>query len=355
MNFASDNWAGASERVMRALSEAAGSGGPAYGGDPLTKAVEAQFSELFERDVAVFFVATGTAANALGLAAFARPGGMVLCHRIAHIRTEEAGATEFYSGGMKTVGIDGPQGKIGPNALIAAIEQISDGSAHHGRPVAVSVSNLTEIGTAYSPAEVAAIAEVAKGRGLALHMDGARIANALAGLGCSPAELTWRAGVNILSFGGTKNGCVAADAVIFFDPAAARDFAFSRQRAGHTFSKSWFVAAQFAAYLKDGHWLELASHANAMAKRLADAVEAAPTARLAVAPGGNEVFATLSRDLDRKLRNAGARYHEWPPGGFAEESRPKAGEVLVRLVASFQTNNEEVDRFAALLTEGRGT
>jgi threonine aldolase len=348
MDFASDNWAGASERVMRALADAARSGGPAYGGDPLTKAVEARFSELFEREVAVFFVATGTAANSLGLAAFARPGGMVLCHRIAHIRTEEAGATEFYSGGMKTVGIDGPEGKIGPEALTAAIEQIPDGSAHHGRPIAVSVSNLTEIGTAYGPAEVAGIAEIAKRRRLVVHMDGARIANALAGLGCTPAELTWRAGVEILSFGGTKNGCLAADAVVFFDRAAARDFAFARQRAGHTFSKSWFVAAQFAAYLKNGHWLELASHANAMGRRLADAVEAAPEARLVIRPAGNEVFAIVSRRLDRKLRDAGARYHEWATTGFPEADRPRGNEVLVRLVASFATRADEIDRFAEL-------
>jgi threonine aldolase len=349
MDFASDNWSGASDRVMRAVAEAARSGGPAYGGDPLTKAAEAQFSELFEREVAVFFVATGTAANALGLASLARPGGMVLCHRIAHIRTEEAGATEFFSGGMKTVGIDGAEGKIPPEALAVAMAQIPDGSPHHGQVLAVSVSNLTEIGTAYGPGEVTAIAEVAKRRGLAVHMDGARIANALAGLGCTPAELTWKAGVDMLSFGGTKNGCIAADAVIFFDPATARDFTFARQRAGHTFSKSWFVAAQFAAYLKDGHWLESASHANAMAKRLADAIEAAPAARLAVKPAGNEVFAILNRDLDHKLRNSGARYHEWVVTGFAEANRPKRDEVLVRLVASFATRTEDVDRFAALM------
>jgi threonine aldolase len=155
--------------------------------------------------------------------------------------------------------------------------------------------------------------------------------------------------VDLLSFGGTKNGCIAADAVIFFDPAAARDFAFARQRAGHTFSKSWFVAAQFSAYLKDDHWLELASHANAMAKRLADSIQAASAARLAVKPAGNEVFAILDRDLDRKLRDSGGRYHEWAVTGFAEANRPKRGEVLVRLVASFETRTEDVDRFAALM------
>ncbi|MEO8668613.1 MAG: beta-eliminating lyase-related protein, partial [Bauldia sp.] len=237
MIFASDNWSGASERIVAAVAEAARNGGPAYGGDALTSAAEAQFGAVFEREVAVFFVATGTAANALGVSAFSRPGGIVFCHRLAHLHTEEAGATELFSGGMKTIGLEGPGGKLTPDGLAAAIERFPQGSTHHGQPVAVSLSNLTEIGTAYGPNEVAAIAEAAKRRRLIVHMDGARIANAIAGLGCSPADLTWRAGVDVLSFGGTKNGCIAADAVVFFDRAAARDFAFARQRAGHTFSK----------------------------------------------------------------------------------------------------------------------
>ena len=258
--------------MIAALVEAAKAGGPAYGGDELTQAVEKQFSDVFEREVAVYFVATGTAANALGLSALARPGGVVFCHRDAHILTDEAGATEFFSGGVKTLGLDGADGKITPDAIAKAFERFPAGSAHHGQPIAVSLSKLTELGTAYGQNEVEAISEAAKRRGLAVHMDGARFANAIAGTGCKPAELTWRAGVDVLSFGGTKNGCIAADAVVFFKPEMARDFAFARQRAGHAFSKSWFVAAQFAAYLEGDHWLEMARHANAMATRLAKAL-----------------------------------------------------------------------------------
>jgi threonine aldolase len=350
MIFASDNWAGASERVMAAVAEAARSGGPAYGGDTLTKEAGALFCEVFKREVAVFFVATGTAANALGVSAFSRPGGIVFCHRMAHLHTEEAGATELFSGGMKTAGLEGADGKLTPDGLAAAIEALPPGSTHHGQAVALSLSNLTEIGTAYSADEVAALAGEARRRGLVVHMDGARIANAIAGLGCTPADVTWRAGVDVLSFGGTKNGCVAADAVVFFDPAAARDFAFARQRAGHTFSKSWFIGAQFATYLKDGHWLDLARHANAMAARLADAIAATDGARLAVTPAGNEIFAILGRDLDRRLRGAGARYHEWPAAALADADRPGSDEVFVRLVASFATSAGDVERFAQLLS-----
>jgi threonine aldolase len=350
MILASDNWAGASERVIEAIAEAARDGGPAYGGDPLTKAVEQRFCEVFEREVAVFFVATGTAANALGISTFARPGGVVFCHRMAHLHTEEAGATELFSGGMKTIGLDGRDGKLTPDVLAAAVERFPADSRHHGQPVAMSLSNLTEIGTAYGVGEVAALAEAAKRRGLIVHMDGARIANAVAGVGCSPAELTWRAGVDVLSFGATKNGCVAADAVVFFDPSAVRDFAYARQRAGHTFSKSWFVAAQFDAYLADDHWLDLARRANGSAARLAAALEASPSARLAIKPEGNEVFAILDRDLDARLREAGVVYHQWSDAALDEASRPAPGEVLVRLVASFSTSEAEIDEFTALLS-----
>ncbi|HEU4405341.1 MAG TPA: beta-eliminating lyase-related protein [Polyangiaceae bacterium] len=349
MRFASDNWAGASDAVIEALSAAARRGGPAYGGDPLTRAVEARFAEVFEREVAVFFVTTGTAANALALSAYARPGGVVFCHRGAHIAVDEAGATEFFGGGMKLALLEGVGGKIGPDALAEAMARLPEGVVHHGQPAAVSVTQLTELGAAYRPDEIAALARVAKGRGAALHMDGARFAGAVAGLGVSPADCTWRAGVDVLSFGGTKNGCVAAEAVIFFDPSRARDFGFARQRAGQGVSKAWFLAAQFDAYLREGHWLELARRANAAAARLAAAVEASPRARLALEPAANELFVVLPTALDAELRAAGAVYHPWTLEGLPAEGRPGEGEVLVRLVTSFQTTTDEVDGFARLL------
>ncbi len=350
MNFASDNWAGASEPIISALAEAARKGGPAYGGDALTKKVEARFAEVFEHDVAVFLVGSGTVANALGLSAYARPGGIIFCHRDAHILVDEAGASEFFGGGVKVVGIDGIGGKLTPDALRDAMARFPEGAIHHGQPVAVSLTQATELGTAYSAAEVAALAEVARSRGAALHMDGARFAGATVGLGVRPADITWKVGVNVLSFGATKNGCVAAEAVVFFDPAAAGDFAFARQRAGQGYSKNWFIAAQFDAYLRDDHWLGLAGHANAMAARLADAVTKSGSARLGIAPAANEVFAVLPVAADKRLKAAGAVYHPWPADSLPAETRPGAGEILVRLVTSWQTEAVEVDRFAAILS-----
>ena len=349
MIFASDNWAGASEKIVAALAEAAESGGPAYGGDKLTAAVEDRFSEIFEREVAVFLVASGTVANALALSAYARPGGVVLTHRDAHILVDEAGATELFSGGNKVVGLEGVAGKLTPETLFAALSHMPERVVHHGQPVAVSLTQITEFGAVYRPEEIAALSRVAKTRELAVHMDGARFAGAVAGLGLPPSVITWRAGVDVLSFGGTKNGCMAAEAVVFFDPAHARDFPYARQRAGQGFSKNWFIAAQFSAYLDGDHWLELARHANRMARRLAKAIAASETARLALAPDANEIFAILKTATDAKLRDAGAVYYPWPADSLPEESRPEPDETMVRLVTSFQTTEADVDRFAALL------
>jgi threonine aldolase len=348
MIFASDNWAGASEKVMAALAEQAKRGGPAYGDDLRTKLVERRFAEIFERKVAVFFVATGTAANALSLAAYGQPGAVAFCHRESHVIADEPGSAELF-GGLRLIGLAGEAGKIAPETLDRAIARFPEGNTHHGRPVAVSLSELTELGAAYTAADIGALAAVAKRRGLAVHIDGARFGSAVAGLEVSPADLTWRAGVDVLSFGGTKNGCLAAEAVVFFEPADAAGFALARQRAGHTFSKSWFVAAQFDAYLDHGHWLDLARTANATARQLADAIRASAEARLVRDPDGNEVFAIFTKALDHRLRAAGAVYHPWSVESLPEAERPNSDEVLVRLIASFSTAAEDVDRFAAAL------
>jgi threonine aldolase len=348
MIFASDNWAGASEKVMAALAEQARRGGPAYGDDLLTKLVEQRFAEVFERKVAVFFVATGTAANALALAAYAGPGGVAFCHREAHVIVDEPGSAELF-GGLRLVGLPGVAGKIAPDTLDRGIARFPEGNFHHGRPAAVSLSQLTELGAAYTVDEVAALAEVARRRGVAVHMDGARFAGAVAGLNVSPADLTWRAGVDVLSFGGTKNGCLAAEAVVFFEPADAEGFALARQRAGHTFSKSWFVAAQFDAYLDHDHWLDLARRANATARRLAAALGKCREARLVRSPDANQIFAVMTKALDHRLRAAGAAYHPWSVESLPDDERPGADEVFVRLVASFASAPEDVDRLAAAL------
>lgn len=347
MNFASDNWAGASERILAALAKAAASGGPAYGADALTAAVCDRFNEIFEREVAVFLVASGTVANALALSAYARPGGIVFAHDEAHVAVDEAGAFEFFSGGNRIAMLPATAGKISADALARALARLPEGDVHHGRPVAVSLTQITEYGATYQPDEIAEVARVAKARGLAVHMDGARFAGAVVALRLSPAEITWRAGVDVLSFGGTKNGCFAAEAVVFFDPAAARDFAYARQRAGQGYSKNWFIAAQLLAYFDGGHWLELAAHANRMAARLAEAIARSGSAQLALHPDANEIFAVVKNTVDARLRAAGAVYHQRPATGLAIEVA--ADETTIRLVTSFQTKEAEIDRFAALL------
>jgi threonine aldolase len=349
MIFASDNWSGASERVIAALAEAARKGGPAYGNDDVTRAVEKRLADVFEHEVAVFLVASGTAANALSLSAYARPGGVVFCHHEAHINVDEAGAVHFFSGGMQVHGLDATAGKIAPETLAEGVASLRSGDAHQGQPVALNITNITELGAAYSPDEVAALTKVARSRDMAVHMDGARFANAIVATGASPAELTWKAGVDVLSFGGTKNGCLAAEAVVFFNPAHARDVPYARQRAGQGFSKNWFIAAQLNAYLRDDHWLDLARQSNTAAAKLADALSASGRARLAFAADGNEVFAILENGLDEKLRAEGAQYYPWVPTSLPVAERPGPGETLVRMVTSWQTTDADVHRFAALL------
>lgn len=348
MFFSSDNWAGAHPDVADALGRAAGGFDPAYGNGAFDKRAAARFSEIFETEVAVFFVATGTAANALSLAFHTKPGGMTFCHREAHIMEDECGAPEHLGDGGRLHGIEGPLAKIEVGRLAAALERFYPIFVHSGRPTAISITQATEQGTVYELDEIAAIGALARQRDLAFHMDGARFANALVSLGTTPAEMTWKRGVDVLSFGGTKNGCWCAEAVVLFDPGKADEMAFLRKRAAQLFSKSRFVAAQFEAHFADGLWLETAAHANAMARRLADAFEAAPAARLAWQPRANEVFAVLDRAVAERAMAAGAAFFDWPlPRGFAEPLAPH--EQLYRFVTSFATTPADVDTFAALI------
>ncbi len=348
MNFASDNWAGAHPAIAAALTEHAGGHVPAYGASELDKQVAARLGEIFERDVAVYFVSTGTAANSLSMAAVARPGGVMFAHREAHLIEDEGGAPEFLTGGSRLCPVDGEFGRMDPDALDEAIRRYPPEFVHAGQPMAVSITQSTEIGTTYSLDQIKEIGKVAKAHGLPLHMDGARFANALVALGCTPADMTWKAGIDLLSFGGTKNGCWCAEAVIVLDPELGRDMPFLRKRAAQLFSKSRFVAAQFDAYLADGLWLETAAHANRMAASLAAAIEKAATARLAWKPDANEVFAIMPDTTRETLVAAGANFYPWHmPSGFAGEIADD--EILTRLVTSFATTPDEVERFAALL------
>ena len=347
MFFASDNWAGAHPSVNERLSKESTRFAAAYGTSALDKAIEVRFNEVFEREVAVFFVATGTAANSLSLASIARPGGLTFCHTEAHIIEDECGAPDFFSG-MRMVGVDGPEGKMLPENLVERIGRYPQDAVHHGRAAAVSMTQATEVGTIYSLDEISAISDIAKANGLPLHMDGARFANALVSLGCSPAEMTWKRGVDVLSFGGTKNGCWCAEAIVFFDPDLAKDFAFLRKRTAQLFSKSRFIAAQFEAYLQDDLWLDLARHANAMADRLRSGIAHASGAKLAWSTTSNEVFAVVAKTAIEKAREGGAQFYDWPVADSAKHL-VGADEGLIRLVTSFATSDTDVDDLLACL------
>lgn len=350
MFFASDNWAGAHPAIAASLVENAGGFASAYGTSEFDKAVERKFSEIFERDVAVLFVGTGTAANSLSLASVAKPGGVAFAHREAHVIADECGAPEYLSGSLRLAPIDGPTGKMNAENLHAGVSRFAPEIVHDGRPIAVSLTQATEAGTVYTLDEIAALAAVAKEFGLPVHMDGARFANALVALNTTPAEMTWKRGVDLLSFGGTKNGCWCAEAVVLFDPAGARDFGFIRKRAAQLFSKSRFIAAQFDAYFRDDLWLANARHANAMAARLASAFRASNTARLAWEPGANEVFAILSNKTIHAAKAAGAAFYEWhTPAALA--GQVSRDEQLCRFVTSFATTEEEVTRLAELIRQ----
>ena len=343
MIFTSDNAFGVAPEVLEAISRANVGAEPSYGEDEITRRLQSRFSAIFEREVAVFPVATGTAANALALATLTPPYGAVLCHEQAHVNVDECGAPEMFSGGAKLVGVPGADGKIDPGALEAALGLMPQGNVHHVQPACLSVTQSTETGTIYSGAELTRLVAIARQRGLSIHMDGARFANALVAGGRTPAEMTWKAGVDVLSFGATKNGALAAEAVIFFDPARAADFAFRRKRAGHLFSKMRFLSAQLEAYLEGDLWLRNAARANGAAARLAEGLRAVNVAQLHFPVQANEIFVRLPREVLKRLKSAGAAFHPWPMPGDDAEAR------TVRLVTSFATPEESVDRFLSVV------
>ena len=345
MIFTSDNATGASQPVLEAILKANAAALPSYGADPYSAAAATRLNEIFERDCAVFLVATGTAANALALAAVTPPWGAVFCHAGAHINEDECGAPEFFTGGAKLVGMAGESGKITPETLAKTLLRFPRGVMHHVQPGALSLSQATEAGTIYSCAEIAALADIAHTAGMAAHMDGARFANALATQDCSPAAMTWQAGIDVLSFGASKNGTLACEAVIFFDPAKAKDFAYLRKRAGHTLSKGRLLGAQMQAYLNNGHWLDLARHANAAALQLAQGLARIKGVRLPWPVQANEVFAILPACIDTALRKAGALYYHWHDHALPSGETLRDNEVFARLVTSFDTQQAAIVEF----------
>jgi threonine aldolase len=337
MNFASDNTTGIHPRIVAAIAAAAGGRAMPYGADEITRRVERRFADIFERECAVFLVGTGAAANSLALAAMVPPWGAIYCHPGGHINADECGAPEFYTAGAKLIAIPGAHGKVAAADIDRAYRLSGAGSIHVTQPSAVSLTQLTEAGTIYRPDELGAISEVCRRHGLGFHIDGARFANAVVGSGCSPADLTWRAGLDVLSFGATKNGAMAAEAIVFFDPTKAATMGWRRKRGAQLWSKHRFLAAQMDAYLADGLWLDCARHANAMAHRLADGLARVPGAEFRHPVDGNEIFVRLPPEVLTGLERDGARFYRWP----GEDA------WLVRLVAGYDTEIGDVDAFVA--------
>jgi threonine aldolase len=347
MNFASDNTAGVAPEILQALVEGNARFAMGYGNDDATRAVERRIGEIFECDAAVFLVSTGTAANALALAHLSPPWGAVFAHHEAHILTDECGAPEFFGAGLKLVGMPGVGCKVMPEMLAATVAQYEGHAPHQVVPAAFSFAQASEAGTIYRPAEIAALAKIARDHGMKVHMDGARFANALVRMNASPAEATWKSGVDVLSFGATKGGALAAEAVVFFDRKLAANMAERRKRAGHLLSKHRFLGLQFTAFLANDCWLRLARHANAMADRLAAGLAA--VGRGPVWPvEANLVFIAVPKAVEQRLREAGAHFYvrrsESLPAGFPFGP----GDCLIRLVTSFATTAEEVDRLITI-------
>jgi threonine aldolase len=349
MNFASDNGSGASAKILQAVLDANHGSAAAYGADEHTQRAEEMLCRFFERDVEVFLVTTGTAANALALAALTPPWGAIFAHEDAHVIEDECGAPEMFTAGAKLVGISGRDGKLVPAELVATLARYPRGIVKQTQPAALSLSQATECGTLYSCAEITALSGAAHGHGLRVHMDGSRFCNALVNLGCSAAEMTWKAGVDVLSLGTTKNGTLACEAVVFFDGTAAAEFAYRRKRAGHTVSKGRFLGAQMVAYLDGNHCLELARQANARAARLSAQLRVVDGVSLAWPTEINEVFAILPRAADTALKKAGARYHEWSARCLPAPFPLTKDKVFVRLVTSFATPEEEIERLLAIV------
>jgi threonine aldolase len=330
MRFFSDNAAAACPEVMAAL-HAANRLDTAYDGDALSKQLDGAFSDLFQRDVRAVWVATGTAANSLALAALCPPHGSIVCHRDAHIQNDECGAPEFYTHGAKLLLAEGEGAKLTPDSVRALLATVRN-DVHQVQPAALSITNATEYGLVYTVEEVAALGELASERKLGFHMDGARFANAVARLGCSPAEVTWRAGVDALSFGFVKNGGMSAEMLVFFRPELADATLYRRKRAGHLLSKGRFLAAQVLAMLDGEVWLRNARAANDSAAKLAEAAGK----RLVLPVEANEIFLKVTPGEAAALRAKGFDFYDWGPGE-------------ARLVTSWDSDPAQVQALAAAI------
>ena len=332
VKFASDNVAGACPEVLDAIIKANDGDRAPYGDDEISKNLQDKFSEIFEKEVIVFPTSSGTAANALALSTMTPSFGNIYCHKLSHINVDECGAPEFYTGGAKLVNLNGVNGKITAEELNKSIS--GKGVVHHTQPSSVSITQLCETGEAYELDEIKKISEIAHNHKLNMHMDGARFANALVSLDCSPAEMTWKSGIDVLSFGATKNGCLAAEAIIFFKPELVGNLPFLMKRAGHLLSKMSFVSAQLDAYITNEVWLRNAKHANAMGKKLSQGLDQHKNIELAYPTDANEIFVNIPKDIIGQLNSEGYKINNDEWDGNA-----------VRLVTAWNTNLSDIETF----------
>jgi len=348
MDFRSDNVASVAEEIMAAITAANVGTAAGYGEDDISQGLHPAYSELFETEVRVFPVLTGTIANALSASVLSPPWGAIYAEADSHIAQDECGAPELFTGGAKLIALEGRNGKIPPEELRRRLATSGKGFVHAAQPAAFSVTQTSEAGAVYSAQEIAELSAIAKDAGLSVHMDGARFANAMAALNAvnetvSPADLTWRAGVDVLSFGATKNGALGAEAIILFRTDLAEEMSFRHKRAGQLASKMRYISAQLAAYIEDGLWLRLAGHANRMCNQLAEGLGAIDGVRLDVFGGANELFVELPGETVLALRQESFEFYDWPETIAAGADRRST----IRLVTRHDTSMAEVEGMIA--------
>lgn len=352
MQFGSDNQTGCSTQVLEALVAANPGHSHGYGNDEWTGRAVAALREVFETDLDAYFVSTGTAANCLALASLVQPWQVVLCHAQSHVLIDESTAPEFFTGGARAQGIGLGEAKLTEQTLRAHLARVGRDLPHHAQPGAVSVAQATECGLVHTPSDIAALAECAHANSLALHMDGARFSNALVTQGCSPADLSWKAGVDILTLGASKNGCLAAEAILVFRKDLAAGIEHRRKRSGHLLSKGRFFGAQILGWLGDGHWLDLARHANRQAAQLASRLAAIPGVSLIWPVQANEVFLVMPRHVAEQLRHAGAEFYDWYADAMPSGRPLGRDEAFVRLVCSFATTDAHIEALVSRTLHG---
>jgi len=351
MQFGSDNQSGASSQVLEMLTIANTGNTHGYGDDQWTKQAVDALKNIFDKDLDAFFVSTGTASNCLALSCLVQPWDTILCHHHAHTIIDESTAPEYFTGGARMIPVSKGAGKITPEHLEAYFQKAGDDIPHNSQAGALSIAQASEAGLVYTPEEIKALCTLAKNKGLQVHMDGARFANALVKMKCTPAELTWKSGVDVLSLGATKCGALCAEAVIFFNRELAKTFIHRRKRSGHLISKGRLFGAQFVGWLKDNHWLELAKHANSQATQLAEVLDSIEGLQMVWPTQSNEIFLTMPQKLVNKLQEAGAEFYEWYPEALPPNFELAEDDAFVRLVTSFATEDSHRIEFCDLIKE----